>query len=298
MLENIYEYDNFLQNALTIKGSITPKVIKRVLFIVLYASVISLLNYRSPNLFVLPIAPFEYGGFIMGLILVFRVNAGYERWWEGRKLWGNVVNDSRNLAIIINQYIGTEQAKELKTKLCYYTLLFPYLIKDELRNKKNSSFLKEYLDEQTYLTVIQADKPGIALSNLIAKELHYAHTHGLLDSFAFIQAEKTRAALVDSLGGCERILKTPMPFVMAVKSRRFILCFLLMLPLALIKISNLFISPGITGLIAYALFALDQIGVELQNPFSEKNLSHLPLDKICHAIHQDVVSIFDKSSEA
>lgn len=297
MLENVCEHDSFLQNAVAIRGSITPKVISKVILVMLYASLISLLNHRFPDL-VLPIGPFEYGGLIMGLILVFRVNAGYDRWWEGRKLWGNVVNDCRNLAIILNQYVATEQTKEWKIKLCHYTIFFPYLMKDHLRNKKDSLLLKQYLDEKAYFTITQADAPCIALGDLIAKELNYARMHNLLDSFAFIRAEETRSRLVDALGGCERILKTPMPFVMAVKSRRFILCFLLMLPLGLIKISNLAISPVISGLVAYALFALDQIGVELQNPFSDKNLSHLPLDKICNTIRQDVLAIFDRSSEA
>ncbi len=292
MLENVCEHDSFMQNALTIRGSVTPKVIIKVILVMLYASLISLLNHRFPDL-VLPIGPFEYGGLIMGLILVFRVNSGYDRWWEGRKLWGNVVNDCRNLAIILNQYVVTEQTKEWKTRLCHYTMLFPYLMKDHLRNKKDNSLLKQYLDEKAYFIITQANTPSIALGNLIAKELHYARMHNLLDSFTFIRAEETRSRLVDALGGCERILKTPMPFVMAVKSRRFILCFLLMLPLALIKISNLFISPVISGLVAYALLALDQIGVELQNPFSDKNLSHLPLDKICNTIRQDVFSIFE-----
>ncbi|MEI6096314.1 MAG: bestrophin family ion channel [Gammaproteobacteria bacterium] len=297
MLENVCEHDSFLQNALTIRGSVTPKVISKVIWVILYASLISFLNYWFPDL-VLPIGPFEYGGLIMGLILVFRVNAGYDRWWEGRKLWGNVVNDCRNLAIILNQYVVTEQTKEWKMKLCYYTLSFPYLIKDHLRNNKDSLLSKEYFDENAYLTITQADTPCIVLGNLIAKELNYARVHNLLDSFAFIRAEETRSRLLDAFGACERILKTPMPFVMAVKSRRFILCFLVMLPLGLINISNLFISPVISGLVAYALFALDQIGVELQNPFSDKNLSHLPLDKICNTISQDVLVIFDKSSEA
>lgn len=296
MLENECEHESFLKNALRIRGSITPKVIKKVILVMIYASLISLLNDRFPNL-VLPIGPFEYWGLIMGLILVFRVNAGYDRWWEGRKLWGNVVNDCRNLAIILNQYVLREQTQEWKIKLCHYTVIFPYLMKNHLRNQRDTMFLKPYLDKQTFIAIEQAKTPIIALGDLIAKELHYVHMHKLLDSFSFTRAEETRSRLIDSLGGCERILKTPMPFVMAVKSRRFILCFLLMLPLGLIKISNLFVSPLISGLVAYALFALDQIGVELQNPFSSKNLSHLPLDKICDTIRQDVLAVFNIRSE-
>ena len=86
-----------------------------------------------------------------------------------------------------------------------------------------------------------------------------------------------------------------MPFVMAVKSRRFILFFLLMLPFALANVSS-FISPLIAGIVSYAFFSLDQIGVELQNPFSEKNLSHLPLENICKTIDDNVKEIRDGSN--
>ena len=81
-----------------------------------------------------------------------------------------------------------------------------------------------------------------------------------------------------------------MPFVMAIKSRRFILLFMLILPFALIDYS-VYISPIIVTMVAYALFSLDQIGVELQNPFSIDNLSHLPLNEICNTIENNITEI-------
>lgn len=114
---------------------------------------------------------------------------------------------------------------------------------------------------------------------IIAQELNRVRLSNELDSFSFLQAEEKRALILDSQGACERIPKTPMPFVMAVKSRRFIFSFLLALPFSLVNIS-LLISPVISGLVAYVLFSLDQIGIELQDPFSEERLSHLPLTSI------------------
>lgn len=296
MLENNYEHDGFFESALAIKGSVTPKVINKVLLVILYASLISCLNYLYPTL-TLPIGPLEYGGLIMGLILVFRVNAGYDRWWEARKLWGNVVNHSRNLAIILNQYSDSKSSSAWVNKICGYIMAFPWLMKSHLRQHYDLKHVRDFFDEETYHTLCHANDPVHILSTLIAKELHTARTTHMLDPFVFLRAEETRSLLVDALGGCERILKTPMPFVMAVKSRRFILFFLLMLPLGLIHISNLWISPIISGLVAYALLALDQIGVELQNPFSNKNLSHLPLDKICQTITQDIFYMLEKNIE-
>ncbi|CAM2955409.1 bestrophin family ion channel [Legionella anisa] len=108
-----------------------------------------------------------------------------------------------------------------------------------------------------------------------------------------MKAEELRQAVLDCQGACERILKTPMPFVMAIKSRRFILLFLIILPVALVNYSA-YINPIIVTLVAYALFSLDQIGVELQNPFSIENLSHLPLNDICNTIENNIMEIKKK----
>lgn len=107
---NQYESPDFLASALAIHGSVTPKVLKPVLVATLYACFISLLSLFIPWL-AIPISPFEYAGLVMGLILVFRINAGYDRWWEARKLWGSVVNSSRNLAIIIANYVPSTEKK-------------------------------------------------------------------------------------------------------------------------------------------------------------------------------------------
>jgi putative membrane protein len=81
-----------------------------------------------------------------------------------------------------------------------------------------------------------------------------------------------------------------MPVVFAIKARRFILVFLVLLPMALVERIG-WGTPFVTGLVAYALFSLDQIGVELQNPFTKKNLSHLPLDEICETIESNVLGV-------
>ena len=92
-----------------------------------------------------------------------------------------------------------------------------------------------------------------------------------------MQVDRERAALIDHIGACERILKTPLPLVYAIKIRRFIALFLLTLPFALLhRINGDWLVPFITMMVAYPLMSLDQIGIELQNPFSKANLSHLP----------------------
>jgi putative membrane protein len=113
-----------------------------------------------------------------------------------------------------------------------------------------------------------------------------------MDRFAFMQLDRERALLLDHIGACERILKTPLPQAYSIKIRRFILLFLVTLPFALLHRSNGdWLVPFITMLVAYPLLSLDQIGVELENPFSTSNLSHLPLDDISATIERNLLDV-------
>ncbi len=284
-LQNKPESASFLKSALALRGSVTPKVMKKVGWIIVYTGLVSYLCYVVPQA-VLPIGPFEYGGLIMGLILVFRVNAGYDRWWEARKLWGNVVNQSRNLTLILVNYTPQASAEWI-LKITQMIAAYPYLMKEQIRNQRK---ILPPLDRHTQSILQDVKHRPLILASLIEQELKIAREQHGLDSFAFLQAQEQIQHLVDAQGACERILNTPMPFVMAVKARRFILFFLLMLPFALANGSFL-MSPLIAGIVSYALFSLDQIGIELQNPFSENNLSHLPLDHLCDTIADDVQAI-------
>ena len=99
-----------------------------------------------------------------------------------------------------------------------------------------------------------------------------------MDGFAFMRADDQRAQLIDHIGACERILATPLAKVVSIKVRHFIFLYLALLPLAIVDKSGM-LTPFLTMLIAFPLLALDQIGIELENPFSVLRLSHLPLTK-------------------
>jgi putative membrane protein len=286
---NQVEYDSFLHNALTLKGSVTPRVIQKVMIVFFYSCLISAINYQKPSIF-LPIGPFEYAGLVMGLILVFRLNAGYDRWWEARKLWGNIVNQSRNLAIILSNYVLPNESNNQKVTIIHYIAAMPFLIKNSLRQSDSVEDIKHLVNKEDLSEIISCSNKPAILSSMIAHQLNQFRYQNQLDPFSFLQAEEARALILDCHGACERILKTPIPFVMAVKSRRFIFLFLMALPFATVS-TSIYITPFITSIVAYALLSLDQIGVELQNPFSEERLSHLPLNEICINIEKNITEI-------
>ena len=286
-LVNRGEPASFWRSALTFYGSATPRILPHVAIVMAYALAVEIASHIHPWI-AFPIAPFEYAGAVLGLILVFRINAGYERWWEARKLWGEVVNNSRNLAIIFAHYTHASHSWVVQATNCIAAM--PFLMKNFFRDHHKLEEVRELVSPECYSRLQQSHHKPNCLSGEIAGLIQQARNEHGLDAFAFHQAEGKRGTIIDCQGACERIYNTPMPFVMAIKTRRFILLYLLILPLALVDLST-YITPVVSGIIAYALFSLDQIGMELQNPFSKQYLSHLPLNTICQTVHNNINEI-------
>lgn len=285
-LTNQEEDRSFLKTALAWRGSVTPKILPRVLCAGIYSGFLAYVCQFLP-LASMSVAPFEYTGVVLGLLLVARTNAGLDRWWEARKIWGSIVNQSRNLAIVCSQYGGEKDAD--KSELLKWIALWPYAMKAHLREQKELERGDELVGSRQADSIKSSSHMPTFIGARIAQKLRKMRQNGL-DDFSFLEAEKQRALLIDAIGACERIKSTPIPFVLAIKTRRFILLFLGLLPLAAAPQVG-WLTPFIMMLTAYPLFCLDQIGIELQNPFSEKNLSHLPLTKICQTIENNISQI-------
>lgn len=280
------EAKNFLKTALAWTGSVTPRVLPRVLAAGIYSLLVVYISKLFPH-FSMPITPFEYSGAVLGLLLVLRMNAGIDRWWEARKIWGSIVNQSRNLAIIAYEY--TPNRGETGGLFLRWVAAWPHIMRESLRKENRLSETENLLGPEEARRIRSSQHMPTYVGARIARFLSELRKQGL-DDFAFQRAERERAILIDDIGACERIRNTPMPLVLAIKTRRFILLFVLLLPLALIERAD-WLTPLVVALAAYPLFSLDEIGAELQNPFSPRNLSHLPLETICHTIQRDVLSL-------
>ena len=112
-----------------------------------------------------------------------------------------------------------------------------------------------------------------------------------MDRFAYLRAQEERSRLIDHIGGCERILKTPMPTAYSIEIHQFVFVFLVSLPFGILAKAG-WLTPLVTMLVAFPILALDEIGVELQNPFSTANLNHLPLDRICEDLERNLTALF------
>ncbi|MDF1504886.1 bestrophin family ion channel [Roseisolibacter sp. H3M3-2] len=289
----------FWREAIALHGSVTPYVLPRVLVagalaVVVCHLVTALRTYAGIDL-TMEVAPHELGGAVLGILLVLRTNAGYDRWWEARKLWGGIVNQSRNLAVGALAYGPDDQG--WRDRVVRWIAAFPHLARAQLRGEPAPPQAVALVGPEGARRLAAADHaPSVAVM-AVARLLHAAGDR--MDGFAFQQVDAERAALMDHLGGCERILKTPLPVVYSIKVRRFILLYLATLPLAILpQVDRMWMVPVVTMMLAYPLLSLDQIGVELQNPFACEHLSHLPLDDICGTIERNVLALGAVPAEA
>ena len=284
----------FWREAFAWQGSVTPLVLPNVLVFGLVATLICVLAWLVEYLFEvhigLEIAPFEIAGAVLGLLLILRTNTGYDRWWEARKLWGGIVNQSRNMGISALSYCPADPG--WRERFIKWVAVFPHVARCHLRGEQPSPEVAALVGQDGFSQIASSGHmPGFVALQL-ADLLREASDTFHMDRFAFMQVDRERAALMDHIGACERILKTPLPLIFSIKIRRFIALFLLMLPFALLhRINSDWLVPFTTMMVAYPLLALDQIGIELQNPFSISNLSHLPLGDISASIEKNLLGL-------
>ncbi len=249
----------------------------------------------------IPSSPFEVSAAVLGLLLVLRLNAGYERWREARKLWGGIVNQSRNLAIAGLSYGPMDQ--QWREQFIEWVAAFPHVTRRSLRDQRQLPELARLLSESQLVWLIENIHYPDAVSRRIATLLSEGRAAGM-NGFAFQEAEKQRALLVDHVGGCERILKTPLARSGAIQVRQFIFILLAALPFTLLhdfegtvigtllgsnESNRVWLVPLFIMLLAYMLLAMDSIGMELQNPFDVRRVDYLPLDGICKTIEQNLL---------
>jgi len=284
-----YWAKRFWRDALAWQGTVTPLVIPRVLLFGLYGLLVGLVH-EVFDWQPLGSGPVQYTAAFLALLLVLRTNGGYERWWEARKLWGGIVNQSRNLAIAGLSY-GPRDA-EWREHFVRWTAAFSHVARRSLRGERELPELLPLLrDPDAVERISRAQHMPSFVAQVLAGLLREAVEQGDMDRVAFLAVDRERTQLIDHVGGCERILRTPLPQVHTSKLRRFIVLYLLALPIAVV---GTWWFPGlVTVLVAYPLLAIDQIAAELENPFSLRNLSHLPLNPLCDTIQGNLLALLE-----
>jgi putative membrane protein len=282
------EAKSFWGEAFAWQGAATPRVLPPVAVFGVIATVIFLAS-RYGTYLGFPAGPHEVVGVLLGLILVARTNGGYERWWEGRRLWGGIVNQARNLALIALAY-GPDDPR-WRGEVIRWTIAFAHVARRNLRDERALPEVAALVGPTQADRVAAAVHMPSAVARRIGGLLRDAHEDGRLDPLAFSEAERQRTTLMDHVGECERIRATPMPRAFSIEIRRSIVLFLLTLTFALLSKDLGWVTLLLLVLVAYAILSLDLIGSALQNPFAIDNLGALPLDDICRTLEEELLGL-------
>lgn len=282
-----YDPHSWRQHFFDIKGSMVRQIIYRVLACVVFAAAVTYVHIKQ---FKVHFGPTTHGliGVALGLLLVFRTNASYDRFWEGRKLWGGIVNETRNLARISLTLLH-DQAPALHAELVRWTVVWCYASMTHLRGKVELGHATEQLPPEVVKKVAAAQHIPLAIALRMTALLEEARQRGLLSDWKFYYADQNVQLLIDYLGGCERIHKTPLPFAYVVHLRRALLLYCFSLPFALVESLGWGTIAGVFA-IAYILFGIEEIGVEIEDPFGLDD-NDLPLEGICETIQRNLEAL-------
>lgn len=273
--------------ALQLKGSVLPTILHRVIWCGLFGVAISAAYY-----FKLPVSQPILGtvipSIVLGLLLVFRTNTAYERFWEGRKIWGNLVNHTRNLARQIWVTVAEVKPEDRIKKISTLRLLVAFSVatKLHLRGESVNHELEELLDSSKYFKLKTMNNPPLEVAFWIGDYLQQQANRQTLNHYQLITLQELLNSMVDSLGSCERILKTPIPLAYAIHLKQLLLLYSLLLPFQLVGSLGWWTGP-IVALVSFTLFGIEAIGLEIENPFGY-DANDLPLDTICATMKRNI----------
>lgn len=226
-------------------------------------------------------------GFGLSLLLVFRTNTAYDRWWEGRKLWGALVNNSRNLAIKMHTLLRPtdEQNRD------FFKRMIP-LYATVLRKHLQSDVTIFSLDEIHHPELELLDKKRHVpnqVARLIFDRIVTMHRHGQITGEELLFLNNELMSFTDICGACERIKNTPIPYSYSAFIKKFLFIYIMTMPFGFVFSVGYFIIP-ITGIVFYVLASLELIAEEIEDPFGTDS-NDLPMDKIAANIEKHIAEI-------
>lgn len=274
-------------------GSVLPQLLPRLILLFFLSALIVLLkgtfyHYKVP----LNPAPFTIFGLALALFLGFRNNASYDRFWEGRKLWGALLNDTRSLtrqAITLTNY--DLQGKEIH-EFVQMLIVFTYCLKHQLRKTDPWEDIQTRLGPDEAVKLKNAQYKPIVLMREMGLWVKQARDKGLIDPISQTAIDTNLNKLSDIVGGCERIASTPIPYTYQVLLHRTVYLYCFLLPFGLVD-SLGWLTPLITAFIAYTFVAFEAIADELEEPFGTEP-NDLPLNAMSMMIERTLLELAEK----
>jgi ion channel-forming bestrophin family protein len=226
-------------------------------------------------------------GIVLGLFLVFRTNSAYDRWWEGRKLWGSMVNSTRNFSLKLNSYVSAED-HELREWFAKMISNFVFATKEHLRRGVQLSELDAVSDSFAHDLKAYKHKPN-RLASMLYTRVNELYKTNKLTGDQLINIDKELKDFVDIVGACERIKNTPIPYSYSMYIKKFIFIYVVTLPFGFLTTYGYF-TAVIVVIITFVLLSIELIAEEIEDPFG-RDMNDLPTDELAARIKENVEEI-------
>ena len=252
-------------------------------------------EYYEFNIFTLDVWVFTLLGVMLSLLMVFRLNSAYDRWWEGRKQWGALINHTRGLAVLVNGMIS----KEDKVNRVFFARgisAYVLSLSDHLRNVSSHELVNMYSEEPQESVKKLAHVPNKIVNDLYAR-IEQLYAAGVIDGFHLNQLKPETQSFLDIQGACERIKATPIPFAHNFFIKLLIITYTGLVPFVLCSLFDSVFGPILmTMLVAYALIGIEFISVEIEEPFG-LDCNDLPTHNLAVKIQKNVHEILSVTLE-
>jgi ion channel-forming bestrophin family protein len=288
-----YRSKNWWRTTCSFYGTVIPNVLGRVGSLTAFCLALCLLDDYVLHKYAYPLPSLDQLGHTvlgvaMSMLIVFRTNSSNNRYWDGRTFWGALVNGSRNLARLASRY--APPADELVGLITAYAIA----VRESLRGTFDARAIANLVPGRLARSAAAAPNPPTILAASISDWINQRRTDGQIDNYQAVAMEQVLNSMVDAQGGCERIQRTPLPFVYASLIRQLLLIYLGSLPFVLVARMG-YAAPLVVAVVSFGMLGIEEAGVEIERPFGT-DPNCLPLEQICSVIARDTASLC--SSEA
>lgn len=271
-----------------LRGSIVPAIAPKVVAILLLSIAVAALDHvwHPFGGAGMSVVPFTLLGLVLSIFLSFRNSACHERWWEGRKQWGQLVVESRSLARQCQALLPDDPLRQ--RRVLQLAIGFAHVLAARLRGRDDDAAAAPWLEAAGIAATGRLNSAD-AMLTLMAGEMAVPLRERRLDPYLYGLFEARLHAMSSMQAACERIAGTPLPFAYTLLLHRCAWLFCVLLPFGLAG-SLGWATPVVSALLAYAFFGLDQLGEEMEEPFGLQP-NDLPLDALVRTIEIDLLDV-------
>lgn len=275
------------------------KIKVELLVIALYAAIITLIyEHTHLSAFTMPLSVPMIMGTVISLLLAFRSNQAYDRWWEARTIWGAIVNESRTLARQIKTlskeaYQGDDMFF-FKQRIIKRQIAWCHSLNQTLRNQSALDKLERLLAKRDMQYLLSYSNKPMALLELHGNDVQQAYENGWINGYQQVEIDKTLTRLCDAMGKCERIKNTVFPATYSLYIHFSMIVFFTLLPFSLLEVFGVFLFIPAMLAIGAIFFLIEKMAIHLQDPFENKP-TDTPMNAICATIERDLKQVINEN---